>query len=1673
MATIGADTIAYKINVQNMQRLSDLIDKVGTLGKGMTGLNRKLDDFGKKANSIHTKGINDAKESLNDVEKSADKATDKTNEFSRAAGKAGKSGNFNHQINGLNSVSSRAERASKAFNRFNGAGNRMAEVGRKTAISSLAIGAGLLKSANDAVKVQHTLRETFNLAKYGGENAAEAQKNVNKMQEDGNKYSVRYGVSQRKLADGYQELIKRGYSTNQALAAQKSLLQASMASGDDYNDVVHNSTAALESFGMRSNSTSKMLNNTKDVVNKMAYASDLTATDFQSMGVAMEYVGARAHQSGYSLSETASAIGILSNNGLEAQKAGTGLRKVMQSIQSPTKGGAAALESIGLSAKSFVDQRGNMKSVTETMALLNKQTQGMSKAKKGVIFHALFGATGENAGAILANSSKQLDELNKKVEKSTKNDYVGKLSKSNTMTAQSQIKIFQQSLNSLGIAFATTVLPNLNSALRLFDKLLFKINEMPKSQKKIVTWGIVAVGAIAPVSFALSGLLKTMGALKAAWAFIVPAKAAAIKAPSTLGGGIAPAGVAKAGGSIMGKVAAGASVAGAGIDIGASLYSAITTKNNTTRYKSYGKAVGTAIGTGVGMFFGGPAGAAIGATVGHVVGGWAGKAVHSFSRTKMGHKIGKVLSRELKPANKALNSLGKSASRNLNKNMPAIRRSMRSLGRALAPAGKFVKKYFVLEMKHGIRAFGHILNGAILITVDVVKALAGTFSGLFKMFKGELKLFNDFFTGRWGSLWGDAKTVFSGFGKAVGSIAEGIWNTFSHWFGMIFNLGKDVGNFVSDLMGKSGSKAPSLSKGLVKNNKRITNGIHGSGSNAKKSGKIGYNAFATIGAHAKGGVMSHSHLALVGENGVELGYSKHGARLLGTRGAQLTGVYAGEKIYPASDTKKMLNGGMGVRMYADGNAKLNSGSNSSSVKIKTPKFNKTERETAKSMKRIKNSIVGSYNGSTKNSRKIVNSFSSHSKQKWNRISKDTDKLTNRTKNNTVNDYSTMSSKALNIQSKLRGSLYKVNQGIASDFNSIFGKLDNYMASAMKNVIKQINRGDRAINEVLSKFGGGGSTLPTVSFATGSHGPIKQNTMAVVNDANSSQRQEAIVKKNGRVLMPQGDNVVMPLAAGDEVLNGHEVAALQGSGQLPHYAKGTGALKRLIKRNNANPNQAFNTTFGNNSKANGGTFLGTSVLNNARGAANKYGKPWSAEVWSQMAAAMSGSSNGGPVRHSPGNGWGVSSGFGNRGKVSGGFSSHDGVDFSGGKTVHAMNTGKVTHAGGAPAGWGGGNGIGQNVVISGGGLDYIYQELNGKANSGANLLVDVGDTVKAGQAIAKLGPSGSHVHVGATNHKMFSVSGSSTAGWLNPLHVKGKAAKNSKHDSRLSKLVKSEIGDKLKWVSKNLADDDDISGAGNIGGHGVTRWIPLIKKGAKEMGVHLSGSLLKRILNTMSHESGGNPTVWQHGYTDVNTGVDPARGLFQFIGSTFRNYAVKGHNNRASGYDQILALFNDKNLTSDLRWNGGWAPSGARRRHADGGWAENGKVNIFGEKGVNSEVAINPQKPNADPLIMEAMSARAKNDPAGIFGRMRNFAKLQRKLAEINTGKAEFNRQQQSGFKNSKQATTIRPQINYSPTINISGVSNDVASQVKKALADDKAMLMNIIDDYFNDALGQD
>lgn len=142
---------------------------------------------------------------------------------------------------------------------------------------------------------------------------------------------------------------------------------------------------------------------------------------------------------------------------------------------------------------------------------------------------------------------------------------------------------------------------------------------------------------------------------------------------------------------------------------------------------------------------------------------------------------------------------------------------------------------------------------------------------------------------------------------------------------------------------------------------------------------------------------------------------------------------------------------------------------------------------------------------------------------------------------------------------------------------------------------------------------------------------------------------------------------------------------------------------------------------------------------------------------------------------------------------------------------------------------------------------------------------------------------------------------------------------------------------FKFLTSKITDIiKDIFGSSSPAGPAganAQAWGSLIRQAAKAMQVDLSASELQGIIAQIQRESGGNEKITQSSaVVDVNTlAGNPAKGLLQYIPQTFAAYALNGHKNIFSGYDQLLAFFNNSNWRKDLPYGRrGWGPSGSRR-----------------------------------------------------------------------------------------------------------------------------------------------
>lgn len=349
--------------------------------------------------------------------------------------------------------------------------SRGAFAGVGVALGGLAAGAG--KAIQSATEVQRRYIEVRNLLETSGEHTSEAIRHMNAMQREGVKTSQEYGFAQKDIAEQYEELVKRGYSGTAALGSMNAMLKASRASGDDLADTVRVTSEAVDSFGLRvtkgANATKRMEYNTERVANAIASASDRTSSSFQTTGIALGYVSGSAKTLGWSVEETAAAIGKMSDAGVSGTRAGTGLRQVINSLIRPTKAAKVAFKQAGLSIDDFHTKSGKMKSVDKIFGEINEKTKSMSQTERGAFFKAVFGATGQQAAQILARSAKgmknnrsELTKLIEEIRHDEKTDYIGRLSRKNMQSAQMQIERLKQTGEAFEVTIGAALLPAVN-----------------------------------------------------------------------------------------------------------------------------------------------------------------------------------------------------------------------------------------------------------------------------------------------------------------------------------------------------------------------------------------------------------------------------------------------------------------------------------------------------------------------------------------------------------------------------------------------------------------------------------------------------------------------------------------------------------------------------------------------------------------------------------------------------------------------------------------------------------------------------------------------------------------------------------------------------------------------------------------------------------------------------------------------------------------------------------------------------------------------------------------------------------------------------------------------------------------------------------------------------------
>ncbi|MBQ1647867.1 MAG: phage tail tape measure protein, partial [Bacteroidales bacterium] len=240
-----------------------------------------------------------------------------------------------------------------------------------------------------------------------------------------------------------------------------------------------------------------------------AAACNNSALDVDSLSHAMSVAAPIFSSAGYSVNDAALYMGIMANNGIDADKAANSLKTGLARLVSPAKEGAEMMDKLGISV---TNSDGTMKSSVQIQKELHDAFGKLSESEQIAAASAIFGknqmapwlalinTAPEDVGELdtsLRNCAGTTDEM----AEAMMSGFGGSLEK-----LKSSIDVL---VTSIGEALAPTIL----KVATFIQNLVDKFNALtPAQQQVIVKIGLV-VAAIGPLLVIIGKLLTSVGTI--------------------------------------------------------------------------------------------------------------------------------------------------------------------------------------------------------------------------------------------------------------------------------------------------------------------------------------------------------------------------------------------------------------------------------------------------------------------------------------------------------------------------------------------------------------------------------------------------------------------------------------------------------------------------------------------------------------------------------------------------------------------------------------------------------------------------------------------------------------------------------------------------------------------------------------------------------------------------------------------------------------------------------------------------------------------------------------------------------------------------------------------------------------------------------------------------------
>lgn len=269
----------------------------------------------------------------------------------------------------------------------------------RNAISQAFAFAGVTLGVKTGIDVMRSFsQEISTVAAVSGASADELKLLSDRAKELGG--TTRFSATEAAGALGL--LSKAGFSVKESLESVGATLTLAQAGGLGLESAADIASSTLRGFRLETSQTAR-------VADVLAQAANATNSDVTGLGEGLKFVAPVAAGLNVSLEQTVAAMGTLSDAGLQASLAGTGLRRILAELESPAKMSQKILKEFGVTADEVKISQVGLTTAIQRLADAGLDTGAALE---------VFGDRGGPAFEVLSKALPKVDAIQKRLESS-------------------------------------------------------------------------------------------------------------------------------------------------------------------------------------------------------------------------------------------------------------------------------------------------------------------------------------------------------------------------------------------------------------------------------------------------------------------------------------------------------------------------------------------------------------------------------------------------------------------------------------------------------------------------------------------------------------------------------------------------------------------------------------------------------------------------------------------------------------------------------------------------------------------------------------------------------------------------------------------------------------------------------------------------------------------------------------------------------------------------------------------------------------------------------------------------------------------------------------------------------------------------------------------------------